>query len=508
MEKKGEVYLIGAGPGDYGLLTLKGKERLEQADVIVYDYLVNSRYLKLAKPGAEKIYVGKRSRTSPGHQDYINSLLVERASEGKKVARLKGGDPFVFGRGGEEAHVLAEHGIPFEVIPGVTSASAAPAYAGIPITHREYTSVLAVVTGHENSDKNKSALPWEALAQIQTLVFLMGVKNLEQNMETLIKHGKDPDTPAALISCGTISKQRTVTGTVGTIAGIVRESALKPPSIVVVGEVVRLREAINWFETKPLFGRKILVTRAREQASDLVKLIEEQGANALEFPTIRIIPPASWERLDGAIEGLSSYDWIVFTSVNGVERFFGRLRERGRDVRALGSLQIACIGEQTARRVEERGFNVDLVPDDFRAEGLIEVFENADVKGKRILIPRAKDAREVLPEELSQMGAVVDVVPAYETKKPEAESADEVKELLLTGEVDVITFASSSTARNFFEALGDDAAGCVQNSVIACIGPVTAKTVREFGFEPTIVCSKYTIEELVSEISNHFTTGL
>lgn len=504
MSKKGKVYLIGAGPGDPGLLTIKGKECLEKADVVVYDYLVNPKLLEYAKEGAEIIYAGKRKGNMELPQEVINRLLINKAKEGKTVARLKGGDPFIFGRGGEEAEALFEYGILFEIVAGVTSASAVPAYAGIPLTHRDFTSSFAVVTGHENPAKEKSALPWEALAKIGTLVFLMGVTRIEENMKKLIEHGKPPDTPAAFIAWGTLTKQRTVTGTISEIGKIVKESNLnRLPAIVVVGEVVKLREILNWFEIKPLFGKKVLITRTRKQASTLVKLLEEEGAETVEFPTIEIVPPGSWDEMDKAIENLGLYNWIIFTSVNGVEFFFDRLKVKNKGIVEFKGVKIATIGEQTGRAVENLGLSVDIIPYEFMAEGVVESFRGIDIKGKRILIPRAKEAREILPVELQKMGAEVNVVTAYKTEKPNPEKVEEIKGILRRGEIDVLTFASSSTVKNFLSIFGKDKE-LLLKSTVACIGPITAEPLREIGIEPQIIPKKYTIEELVREIVDYF----
>lgn len=504
MSKKGKVYLIGAGPGDPGLLTIKGKECLERSDVVVYDYLVNPKLLEYAKEGTEIIYAGKRKGNTELTQEVINRILINKAKEGKTVARLKGGDPFIFGRGGEEAEALFEHGIPFEIVPGITSASAVPAYAGIPLTHRDFTSSFAVVTGHENPAKEKSALPWEALAKIGTLVFLMGATRIEENMKKLIEHGKPPDTPAAFIVWGTLTNQRTVTGTIREIGKIVKESNLNLlPATVVVGDVVNLREILNWFERKPLFGKRVLVTRTRRQASTIVKLLEEEGAEAIEFPTIEIIPPDTWDELDKAIENLGLYDWIIFTSVNGVEFFFERLKIKKKGLAEFKGIRIATIGEQTGRAVENKGLSVDIIPYEFRAEGVVESFREIDIKGKRILIPRANEAREILPAELQKMGAEVNVVVAYKTERPNPEKIEEVKGMLMAGEIDVITFASSSTVRNFLSIFGRDKE-ILLKSTIACIGPITAEPLIEIGIEPQIIPKKYTIDELIRGIVDYF----
>lgn len=505
MSKQGFVYLIGAGPGDPGLLTIKGKECLEKADVLVYDYLVNPSLLQLAKKEAEKIYVGKKNNPKRVSQEEINKILIEKAREGKIIARVKGGDPFIFGRGGEEAEELSRHGIPFEIIPGVSSISAVPAYAGIPITHRNLTSSFAVITGHEYPEKEKSSIPWEALSKIETLVLLMGVRRLEGIIKKLIEHGKPPDTPIAVITWGTLPRQKTFTGTIGEIGLMLREESIKPPAVIVIGKVVNLRNIINWFETKPLFGKRILVTRAKKQAGLLSRLLSEEGADVIEFPTIEITPPESWSELDRAIEDLGNYDWIVFTSVNGVLFFFERLKALKRDIRDLKGIKIATIGEQTAKAVRELGIHVDIVPEDFRAEGIVESFKSINIEGKKILIPRAKEARETLPTELSKMGARVYIAQAYQTRIPQSlEFAEKINTLLLEKKIDVITFTSPSTVRNFLSILGNDKIALL-NSKIACIGPVTAEYLRGLGIEPHIICKKrYTIEELVKEIVSYF----
>ena len=505
MNKNGIVYLIGAGPGDPGLFTIKGKECLEKANVVIYDYLVNPALLEYAQEKAEKIYVGKERKSREIPQEQINQLLINKAKSGNIVARLKGGDPFIFGRGGEEAEALAKSQIPFEIVPGITSASAVPAYAGISLTHRDFTSSFIVATGHEDPTKEKSNLSWEALAKTGTVVFLMGVTKIEENMKRLIEFGKPPQTPVAVISWGTLPKQQTITGTIAEIGKKVKEKRVKPPGIVVVGEVVNLRETINWFETKPLFGKKVLVTRARNQASVAVKLLEEQGAEAIEFPTIEIVPPESWDELDRAIDSLNTYDWIIFTSVNGVLFFLERLKKNRKDLRELKGIKIATIGEQTAKSVENLGLDVDIIPNDYRAEGIVQSFRAIDMKAKRILIPRAKEAREMLPVELARMGADVQIVAAYETKKPSSKKTEEIRELLKEGKIDIVTFASSSAVKNFLSIFDNDRE-ILSKTVVACIGPITAEAFREFAIRPAIICKKYTIEELTREIVYYFET--
>lgn len=507
MDKTGTVYLIGAGPGDPGLMTLKGREILARADVVVYDYLVNPKLLEIARKDADIIYVGKKAGVKEMSQAGINSLLIKFARKGKTVARLKGGDPFIFGRGGEEALALSKKGIAFEVVPGVTSASAVPAYAGIPLTQRDVTSSFAVVTGHEDPSKGASNTPWEALSTIGTVVFLMGVNNLARNMRNLIDAGKPADTPAAVISWGTYPWQAAVTGTVGRIADVVRKHKdIISPAIVVVGEVVNLREITGWYEKKPLFGKSVLVTRASEQAPRFVRLLEEKGARVIEFPVIEIASPRSYKALDKAIDTLSGYDWMVFTSVNGVARFFERLAFHDLDLRELHGIRIAAIGEVTAREIEKRGIKVELLPGDFRAEGLIELFKSENLNGKRILIPRAREARDILPLTLGEMGAQVDVVTAYESRMPGKRKTEKIKKMLSTGEIDVITFTSSSTVRNFFAAAGTfkPASG---KPLFACIGPITEKTLSEAGYETDIVPAEYTVEKLTDAIAFYFTSN-
>jgi uroporphyrinogen III methyltransferase / synthase len=507
-KKTGIVYLVGAGPGDPKLLTLRGKECLERADVVLYDYLANPALLGFAPARAERIYVGRRGRGQYQDQGEINRLLIEKARAGKVVVRLKGGDPFVFGRGGEEAEAVAGAKLPFEIVPGVTSAVAAPAYAGIPVTHRTLASTVTFVTGHEDPTKDAEALEWPRLATAHgTLVFLMGVKNLPAIVANLKREGKPADTPAAVIRWGTKPGQRTVIGTLGTIAGMAAEAQIEPPSIIVIGDVVRLREQLNWFETRPLFGKRVLVTRAREQAGELSSLLAEQGAEPVECPTIQIAPPGSWAELDEAIAGLRRYQWLVFTSVNGVRPFMERLRRKGLDGRAVAGLRLCCIGPRTAEALASFGLRADVIPAEYQAEGLIEAMKAAGVKGQRVLIPRAAVAREILPEQLRALGADVHVATAYRTVLPEVE-ADRVKDLLKKQALHVLTFASSSTVRNFSGLFGsrEEMRRLTGGAVVACIGPVTAKTAAEEGLPVTITAAENTIPALVDAIVQYFST--
>ena len=501
-KKQGKVYIIGAGPGDAGLITLKAVEILRLADVVIYDNLVNEELLKYAPEYARFIYAGKKGGDHTLAQDKINELLAKEALAGNTVARLKGGDPFIFGRGGEEAEVLVAQGVPFELIPGVTSAIAVPAYAGIPLTHRGLTSTVAFITGHEDPTKGKSDIDWQALVGIGTLVFLMGVKNIGQITEALISRGKLPDTPAALIRRGTTPQQEVITGTLATIVDLAQANNFKPPAILVVGQVVDLRNQLRWFDSKPLFGKGVVITRPQRQADDLARLLTDQGASSLAFPTISIKPPSDWSELDRAIGQLESYQWLIFTSANGVHFFFERLREKGRDIRDLKGIKICCIGPATARQIEARGIRVDLVPDKFIAEGILKSFASMNLSGQRILIPRACRARDILPENLKKQGAIVDVATTYQTINS-GRKKEELVEWINAGEVDVITFTSSSTVTNFVEIMGADYA-LPPHIKIACIGPVTAATAKKAGFQINISQEEYTMEGLVQSLINHF----
>jgi uroporphyrinogen III methyltransferase/synthase len=503
----GRVYLVGAGPGDPDLITVRGRQCIQQADVLIYDYLASPALLKYTKPSAERIYVGKKGGAHTLSQDGINALIVDKAKTGATVTRLKGGDPFIFGRGGEEAEILVASGIPFEIIPGVTSAIAAPAYAGIPLTHRDFTSTVAFITGHERPDKDVSSIDWSSLANgIGTLVFLMGVKNLPRIAAQLIQYGRSENTPVALIRWGTTPLQVTVTGTLATIVDNVTAAGLKAPAIIVVGEVVNLRQTLNWFETnRPLLGKRVVITRARAQASDLVDRLSALGAECLEFPTICPEAMADTTALDAAINRLSTYDWLVFTSVNGVAYFFRRLFELGKDVRAIGGIQTAVIGPATAERLSTFGLNSDIVPDSYRAEAVVAAFSTVDVRQRNILLPRAAEARPVLPEELVKMGAFVDEVPVYQTRAV-GENADELRQMLRDNTIDVVTFTSSSTVKNFKALLPlQEFDTLMQGVTIASIGPITTETAEKLGFNVHVTAAQYTIDGLCQAIRHHFT---
>ena len=500
----GKVYLIGAGPGDYQLLTMKACACLKRADVVVYDRLADDRILQYAPQDAEFIYVGKASSQHTMPQEKINQLLVDLAKAGKTVVRLKGGDPFVFGRGGEEALLLEENGIAFEIVPGVTSAISVPAYAGIPVTHRGVAASFAVVTGHEDPTKPDSDIHWQQLATAtDTLVFLMGVANLPRITEKLIANGRNGDTPAAIIRWGTKKNQQVWTTTVADAADMVKRENIKPPCIFIVGNVVNLRKELAWFDNpamKPLFGKRILVTRARNQASKLTQGLEELGAECLEAPTIQIVPPAdNGKALDEAVAKLPDFDWVIFTSVNGVEFFFNGLEKAGLDSRAMAGLSVCAIGSSTAEALAGHGIRADVVPENFTAEGIIAALYGKAKAGDKILLPRAAEARNVLPEELTNQGMEVEVVPAYETITADTDS-EALTKAFAEHNIDMVTFTSSSTVKNLIKLLGDNAVDLLRGAKIAAIGPVTAETCRKHGLKVAIQAEEYTIAGLIKAI--------
>lgn len=496
---RGKVYLVGAGPGDPGLITVRGAEVLSRADVVVNDRLANPRLLRYARPDAELVYAGKSARDHRLSQEEIIELILSRAIAGKIVARLKGGDPFVFGRGGEEALALAQAGVDFEIVPGVTSAVAAPAYAGIPVTHRGKAASLGVITGHEAHDKDGSDIRWDRIATgLDTIVFLMGVESLPHIVDNLVANGRADDTPAAVVQWGTHPSQRTVTGTLADIAARCESAGLTAPAVTVVGDVVSLRESIRWFDRRPLFGCRIIVTRAEGQASALTGPLEELGARVDEFPVIKFSPPPDTGPMDDAISCLGSFDWIIFTSANGVEWFVLRLEQLGMDLRAMGGAKLAAIGPKTARALRDLRLRVDYVPSEYVAEAVVDQFPT-NVSGRKVLIPRALEARAELPEGLRAMGAEVVVAPVYQTVMDDSRS-DELRERLTDASVDVITFTSASTVRFFFEQIGDTV--IPPRAMIACIGPVTADAARAKGLSPAVVAEEYTIEGLVRALAD------
>jgi len=500
----GTVYLVGAGPGDPGLLTLRAAELLERADVLVYDALAAPEIVERAAK-AERIYAGKRGgRANVMSQEETTALLVELAGKHAVVVRLKGGDPFVFGRGGEEAQALAAAGVPFEVVPGITAGIAGPAYAGIPVTHRGLSTSVTLVTGHEDPTKPGTDVDWDALGRgTGTLVFYMGVGKLEENFARLIAAGRSPDTPAAAVEWGTHPRQRTVSGTLATLPAIVREANVGAPSVVVVGGVASLRGELAWFDRRPLSGKRVVVTRARAQASGFAARLRELGAEVVQLPVIRIAPPEDAAPLREAAETAGSFDWIVFTSANGVDRFFAALAEAGRDARALGGVSVCAIGPATAEELAKHGIRADLVPDEFVAEAALQALAaTGDLAGKRILIPRAAEAREVLPDGLRERGAEVVVVAAYQTVH-DGSGADEVRRALHAGEVDWVTFTAGSTVRSFAALVGAD----VGRARVASIGPVTSATVRELGMRVDVEAEEYTIPGLLKAIRAYHEAG-
>ena len=491
-KKIGKVYLVGAGPGDPGLITVKAAELLKQADVVIYDYLVNEHLIKQVKAGAEVLYVGKQGKQHSLEQGSLNRLLVQKAKQGGMVVRLKGGDPFVFGRGGEEAEFLKKNRIAFEIVPGITSAVAAPAYAGIPLTHRDFAASVSIITGHRRKGE---AIP---LPDGDTLVYLMGVSNLPTIVKGLLQKGRLPKTPIALIRWGTRNKQATLISNLKEVVAAVKKQKFQAPAVIVIGKVVSLRQTLQWFEKKPLFAKRIVVTRSRQQASVLSEKLETLGADVYEFPTIATEPLTDYAALDKAIHFLSDYNYLIFTSQLGVKYFFDRLAGLGKDARSLSGVKIGCIGPATGAAVAEYGIKADFQASEYKAEGLLDQFE-ASLAGKKILIPRAAEAREVLPEGLKKRGARVNVVPVYRLVKPKSAVA-EMRRKLKNKEIEIITFASSQTVRNFVELIGKKDKKYLKGVKIACIGQITAQTAREQGLKIAFEAKEYTMDGLVEAI--------
>jgi len=503
---RGTVFLVGAGPGDPGLITVKGLELIRKADVIVYDYLAGEQFVEQARPDAELLYVGKKGRDHTCEQTDINELLVTKAMQGKSVVRLKGGDPYLFGRGGEEAEQLFAAGIPFEVVPGVTSAVAAPAYAGIPVTHRDHASMVTFITGHESPDKDQSAIDWEVLARNPgTLVFLMGVKNLNNISASLIKHGKSAHTPAALVRWGTTPRQVSMVATLEDIPAEAERRGISAPAVLVVGSVATLRDSLSWYERKPLFGKRILITRSRAQSEKMAEKIVEYGGAPVLFPTIEIVPPDDFGPLDDSIRRIQSFHWIIFTSVNGVKGFFNRFFQVREDIRDMAGPRLGAIGPVTAAEIRKHGLKVDLMAKEFVAEGLISQISEDQVHGKRFLIPRAEKAREVLPQELAARGGDVEVVTVYRTGIPSGTHVAAVLKMLEDKEIDAVTFTSSSTVNHFVQMLKDGSlADLLKGVTVASIGPVTSGTIKEKGLEVDVEASPYTVEALLASLVEHF----
>jgi uroporphyrinogen III methyltransferase/synthase len=500
-KQNGTVYLVGAGPGDLGLVTLRAKECIERADVIVYDHLANPEMLSWAREDAEIIYAGKEPGESQLSQQEINALLINKAREGKPVVRLKGGDPFVFGRGAEEAEAVAEAGIPFEVVPGITSAIAGPAYAGIPMTHRTHNSHVTFFTGHEDPAKPGSAIDYAALAKLGgTQVMLMGVERLGAITSEMLKHGVPSDLPVALVHSATTGEQQTLTGKLSDIAQKAVTSDFKAPAVAVFGDVVALRDHLGWYEKRPLLGKRIVVTRTRKQASALSNKLRALGAHVIELPTIRVEPPTDLREFAELVQDSHVYDWIVFTSANGVEAFFDIFFKLYDDAREIGAARIAAIGPATAQRVKDFHLRVDLQPDEFVAEAVVKEFEKqGSIENLRILLVRAEKARDTLPKELSGLGAIVDEGFAYRTT-PETRDTSGARRRLAQDGADLITFTSSSTVENFL-ALG---LPWPKGMRIASIGPITSKTVRDHGLTVDVEARRHDIDGLVQAIRMFF----
>ena len=502
------VYLIGGGPGDPELVTLKALRCLQRADLVLYDALVHPDLLKHCRPDAERVFVGKRAGRPHERQAEINQRLIDGARAGRIVARLKGGDPYLFGRGSEEAEALAQAGVRFEVVPGVASPSAAAAYAGLSLTHRDLSSSVAYLTATESPDKDASAHDWSKLATAtQTLVIFMGVRKLAGLMQLLMAHGRPGDCPAAVIQSASLPAQRTIVGTVADIAAKAEAAHIGMPALTIIGDVVRLRDRLRWFDVKPLFGVRVLVTRAAEQAESLAQALRERGAATIELPMIRIEPPRDAAPLAAAVQALRSYHWLVFTSQNGVRAFFAELARQGFDSRQLHGLRIAAIGPSTAEALEPYGVRADLVPSSFRGEALAESMlrEQGDtIRGVRVLLPRAAVARDVLPDTLRAAGASVDVVEAYRTEGASAEAAARLRQLIEQNELDVIAFTASSTVQHTLAAIGEDAAQRLQGLTLVSIGPITTDTATTHGLHVALTADEYTIPGLVAALEHHY----
>ena len=503
MSDVGKVYLVGAGPGDAGLLTMRGADVIGRAEVLVYDALVNPDLLRLAPPEAEVIYGGKRSRDHAIPQGDLNQLLVEKAKTGRTVVRLKGGDPYLFGRGGEEVEELCAAGVEFEVVPGISSFYAAPNYAGIPVTHRDHCSSFTVLTGHEDPTKEESSIDWKNLAENPgTKVVLMGVERIARITEQLIANGADPATPVGMVRWGTRGDQESIEGTLATIAGIVAEKGFKSPAVTIIGGVVGLRSKLNWFEKRPLFGRRVVVTRTRKQASQLSRQLQELGAEVLEIPTIRTAAPDDPQRVVDALVALNTYSWLVFTSPNGVDGFFDFFFKAFDDLRDLGGTRIAAVGPATAAKLKALHLKVDVMPERYVTADVAQAINKFEsVENLNILLARAQVANPDLPAELGALGGIVDDIPVYETV-PETEDATGAAAKLTDAGADWITFTSSSTVENFHARFDlPDLLETYPDIKIASIGPETTKALRALGIEPTVEAAEHTIDGLVAALS-------
>src|SRR4051812_24111073 len=502
MKPNGMVYLVGAGPGDPGLLTLRGAELLQRADVVVYDALVNAELLQLAPKSAEVIYGGKRAKEHTISQSELNELLISKAKAGKTVVRLKGGDPYVFGRGGEEAEQLADAGLPFEVVPGVSSFVAVPNYAGVPLTHRDISSRITLITGHEDPGKEASTIDWPQVAKTPgTKVIMMGTDRIGQIADTLVREGMAPNTPVAMVRWGTTGHQQSIEGSLETIAAVAQREKIGPPTVAVVGDVVKLRSKLNWFEKRPLFGQRVVVTRTREQASQLSRKLNDLGAEVLEIPTIKLEAPSQREDLVDAMLELNAYDWLVFTSPNGVSTFFEYFFRQFHDMRDIGGARIAAVGPATANKLKELHLQVDLMPDEALAANIAEAFaEFESIDNLKICLLRAEVANPELPEALEALGAIVDDIPCYRTVLETADPTGSAAKLQETG-ADWITFTSSSTVQHF-HARFDLPGMCKRfpELKLASIGPETSRMIASLGLQPTIEAKVHTIEGLLQSL--------
>jgi uroporphyrinogen III methyltransferase/synthase len=502
----GHVSLLGAGPGDPELITVRALRKLKQADVILYDALVHPVMLEHRKPGAELVFVGKRAGRSSERQSSINDKLIAAARTGASVVRLKGGDPYLFGRGSEEAEALVAAGISFDVVPGVASPMAASAYSGISLTHRNLASSVAYVTATESVEKDESAHDWDKLATAtQTLVFFMGLRKLDSLMQRLIEHGRDPETPAAVVSNASLPTQRTVVGKVRDIAQLAHDAGLEMPALTIVGAVVNLHPQLRWFQEQPLFGKRILITRPEGQSEEMAQALREVGADPLELPTVRIVPPSDPARFAEHVLAAGSYDWAIFTSVNGVEAFFEVLDREQRDARVLGGVAVAAIGPATRAALWKRGIRADVMPSEYVGEAVAAgiLAREPDLTGKRILIARAEVAREVLPDLLRARGATVDVVPAYQTLPALPERFVELRKLLSSGSIDIVAFTSSSTVERLVEGLGEGASELLRRTLVAAIGPITAGSAERLGLPAQVVAREYTGPGLIAALTEH-----
>jgi len=502
MKSKGTVYLVGAGPGDAGLMTLRGAELLGRADVVVYDALVNPEILRLAQPSAEIIYGGKRAKDHAIPQDELTALLIDRARKGKCVVRLKGGDPYIFGRGGEEAEQIAAAHLPFEVVSGVSSIVAAPNYAGIPLTHRDYCSSFSVITGHEDPTKPETALEYNIIARMPgTKIFLMGVERIRQIADSLMAHGMSAETPVGMVRWGTTAQQQSIQGTLATIADLVAASNFSAPAVTFIGDVVKLREKLNWFEHRPLFGQRIVVTRTREQASQLTRQLLELGAEVLEIPTIKIIPPDKRQDIADALLGLGTYDWIIFTSPNGVTMFFDYFFKSFGDLRELGALRIAAVGPATAAKLKELHLKVDVMPEEYLADKITKaLLKYESLENLKVLVLRAEVANPELPRALEEAGAIVDDVACYKTVA-ETEDRTGSAARLLEGGANWITFTSSSTVENFHARFDlPKLLSRFPETRLVSIGPETSKAIIALGLQPAVQAQQHSIDGLVKAL--------